>query len=34
MLGFQTGLADLTLGHVLLICVGLTFIYLAIVKRF
>jgi len=35
MLGFlQTGFADLTLGHVVLICVGLTFIYLAIVKDF
>ena len=35
MLGFhQTGFADLTLGHAVLICVGLTFIYLAIVKDF
>ena len=35
MLGFlQTGFADLTWGHVALICVGLTFIYLAIVKDF
>ena len=35
MLGFlQTGFADLTWGHVVLICVGLTFIYLAIVKDF
>ena len=35
MLGFlQTGFADLTLGHVVLIGVGITFIYLAIVKDF